>query len=148
LQYLHDEPALFVWPLHRGVARGAFGVPLASAWKYHPDKLVDEGDMERIERTALAIREIIRGLSVMGMEPTKANAHEVYTLVADHLDDLVMAKPDAGRRGARRKMVSGGQIIVREDGKVVAEHDVRVPKAQAMAEAMSDAGILTSAQVH
>jgi hypothetical protein len=148
LQYLSEEPALFVWPQHRTLTRGAFVVPLGASWKYHPDKLSGEGEADRNQRAAAAIAQILHGLRAMGMEVDKRNAHEVYTLIADHLDDLILAKPDPGAEARGEKMVHRGEIAIRDGGRVIAEHEVRIPQSQAVAEALSGGDIQAPATLH
>lgn len=114
-QWLNNEPAMFLFPAHRGAGRaGAFVIPLESAHKYvrpngHPN-------VEYVtEQAAVAA-------GVMGMPITRDTLRKVLDVIADGMPDLIAMPPEPVSQIRRPEPVGG--LTVKVDGETVHEREV------------------------
>jgi hypothetical protein len=91
-----SEPALVLVPTFRRIKKVA-GVALSAAFKYDdPRYLVRAAHQLSIE---------------MGFEPSMALTHKIGTIIHDHLDDLVLMRPEP-----TTERVGADATVMRGDG--------------------------------
>ena len=109
-QHVNGEESMILWPRDKRTGSGAFVIPLESAYKYGPDRLAGETRAEQGTRMAEAISQCLAGAKVMCMPLDRATVHRIYTVIGDHLEDLIRMKPDKGPEANGERMVRRGEI--------------------------------------
>lgn len=110
--WMDDERALILIPAFR---KGA------------PWYVVKESAAFKYDDVGYLAQQSAKACDVLGIEPSRPNWSRVATIIHEGLPDLVRM-PSAP---LPERMRSGiGQMVVREDGKVVAGQDIRLDKQE------------------
>ena len=116
--WVNDEHALILLRAHRP------GAP----WYVVMESAAHTWDDSNPANVPAVAAKALKACEVLGLEPTPRNAQRVAAIVIDGLPDLIWmpAAPPAERHNA-----SIGRMILRADGKTLAEQDLRLEKGGA-----------------
>lgn len=135
IQYLNDEPAMFFWLTRKSKGNPAFVIRFEDAYLYREDRDSMEDHNMRVYRIENLVRPSIRrSLIAIGVhEPTTAQENKIITIINSHMDAFLAMPPAPSPEKLGEKMVERGSIVIRDGGKEVAEHPIRIPLAEAVA---------------
>lgn len=129
-QHFNEEEAMFIWPKVKRIGGGAMLIPLSCAYKYNPDQMNGESISDRRARMADAIEQCANGMKCMGVDIAPHAVRRLYTVIGDHLDDLVSMKPmpkSLANQGAKQ-----GEVTLMQDGQRIATHDILIPRSSSL----------------
>jgi hypothetical protein len=117
--YCNDERAMFLWPVVKKSASGAFIVCDSAAWKYDPDLprgewLDREGNLIAGPLYLMAMAN--QAAKTMCMDGNKSTVIRIASIIAEGLPDLVRLPPDR-REPEKKKPIGEATLLV--DGKPV-----------------------------
>lgn len=118
-QWVNEEPAMILFPNHKGIGQGAFVICMSSLYKY----VKSDG----YPNTEYLVAQAVKAAKQMGFSGLGFEVKRIADAILDSCEDVLQMPPEPVGINEKQRNQSIGEATIKVDGHTIFHDEVIVP---------------------